>query len=135
MAGGRPSRAELSADRIGRHDATESEMLAAAMLATDLVLPAERTGLISLPGPDLGEQSARRLFERAVGGFCRTVLQPERWQLRTGGSLDWPPDWWSEGARAILPGMQTDIVVDDARVTDLGKLVLQSGMLFLRFFQ
>jgi len=114
VAGVMPSRAELSADRIGRHDATDSEMLAAAMLAMNLVLPTERAGLRALPMPDREEQWARRLFERAVGGFYRTVLQPERWRVRTGGSLDWPLDWSSEGARDILPGMQTDVVLDDA---------------------
>ncbi|KQZ92791.1 restriction endonuclease [Mesorhizobium sp. Root157] len=115
VAGVMPSRAELSADCIGRHDATDSEMLAAAMLAMDLVLPTERAGLRALPMPDREEQWARRLFERAVGGFYRTVLQPERWHVRTGSFLDWPLDWWSEGARDILPGMQTDIVLDDGR--------------------
>lgn len=116
VAGVMPSRAELSADRIGRHDATDSEMLAAAMLAMDLVLPTERVGLRALPMPDREEQWARRLFERAVGGFYRTVLRPERWRVRTGGSLDWPLDWSSEGARDILPGMQTDIVLDDTLI-------------------
>lgn len=116
VAGVMPSRAELSTDRIGRHDATDSEMLAAAMLAMDLVLPTERAGPRALPMPDREEQWARRLFERAVGGFYRTVLQPERWRVRTGGSLDWPLDWSSEGARDILPGMQTDIVLDDTLI-------------------
>lgn len=117
VAGAMPSRAELSADRIGRHDATDSEMLAAAMLAMDLVLPTERAGPRPLPMPEREEQWARRLFERAVGGFYRAVLPRERWRVRTGGLLDWPIDWWTEGARDIMPGMQTDIVLDDAMAT------------------
>jgi len=88
-------------------------MLAAAILAMDLVLPTERAGPRPLPMPDREEQWARRLFERAVGGFYRTVLPPERWRVQTGGALDWPLDWWSEGARDILPSMRTDIVLDD----------------------
>ena len=44
VAGTMPSRTELSADRIGRHDAADQEMLAAAKLAMDLVLPTERAG-------------------------------------------------------------------------------------------
>ncbi|NEX48391.1 5-methylcytosine-specific restriction endonuclease system specificity protein McrC [Pseudotabrizicola algicola] len=113
VAGAMPSRAELSADRIGRHDAADQQMLAAAILAMDLVLPTERAGPRPLPMPDREEQWARRLFERAVGGFYRTVLPPVRWHVRTGSCLDWPLDWCSEGAREILPGMQTDIVLDD----------------------
>jgi len=116
VAGAMPSRAELSADRIGRHDAADREMLAAAMLAMDLVLPTERAGPRPLRVPDREEYWARRLFERAVGGFYKTFLPPERWRVRTGGALDWPIDWWTEGAREILPGMQTDVVLDDALV-------------------
>ena len=113
VSGAMPSRSELSADRIGRHDAADRGMLAAAKLAMDLVLPTERAGPRPLPMPDREEQWARRLFERAVGGFYRTVLPPERWHVRTGRSLDWPIEWCTEGARDILPGMQTDIVLDD----------------------
>lgn len=113
VSGEMPSRAELGADRIGRHDAADREMLAAAKLAMDLVLPTEQAGPRPLPMPDREEQWARRLFERAVGGFYSTVLPSEHWRVRTGGALAWPIDWWTEGAREILPGMKTDIVLDD----------------------
>jgi 5-methylcytosine-specific restriction enzyme subunit McrC len=113
VSGAMPSRSELGADRIGRHDAADREMLAAAKLAMDLVLPTERAGPRPLPMPDREEQWARRLFERAVGGFYRAVLPSERWQVYTGRPLDWPIDWCSEGAREILPGMRTDVVLDD----------------------
>jgi len=112
VSGAVPSRSELGADRIGRHDAADRVMLAAAKLAMDLVLPTEVAGPRPLPMPDREEQWARRLFERAVGGFYRTVLQPELWYVRTGRSLQWPIDWCTEGARDILPGMKTDIVLD-----------------------
>lgn len=117
VSGEMPSRTELGADRIGRHDAADREMLAAAKLAMDLVLPTEQAGLRPLPMPDREEQWARRLFERAVGGFYRTVLPRERWRVWTGGLLDWPIDWRTEGARDIMPGMQTDVVLDDALTT------------------
>lgn len=113
VSGEMPSRTELGADRIGRHDAADREMLAAAKLAMDLVLPTEQAGPRPLPMPDREEQWARRLFERAVGGFYSTVLPSEHWRVRTGGALAWPIDWWTEGAREILPGMKTDIVLDD----------------------
>ena len=115
VSGAMPSRSELSADRIGRHDAADREMLAAAKLAMDLVLPTERAGPRPLPMPDQEEQWARRLFERAVGGFYRAVLPSERWDTRTGRPFDWPLDWCTDGARDILPGMRTDVVLDDLR--------------------
>ena len=113
VSGAMPSRSELSADRIGRHDAADREMLAAAKLAMDLVLPTERAGPRPLPMPDREEQWARRLFERAVGGFYRAVLPSGRWDVRTGRPLDWPLDGCTDGARDILPGMRTDVVLDD----------------------
>ena len=113
ISGAMPSRSELSADRIGRHDAADCEMLAAAKLAMDLALPTERAGPRPLPMPDREEQWARRLFERAVGGFYRTVLPPGSWSVCTGRPLDWPLDWCTDGARDILPGMRTDVVLDD----------------------
>lgn len=113
VSGEMPSRTELATDRIGRHDVADSEMLAAAKLAMDLVLPTEQAGPRPLPMPDREEQWARRLFERAVGGFYSAVLSSEHWRVRTGGALTWPIDWWTEGALEILPGMKTDIVLDD----------------------
>lgn len=113
VSGGMPSRSELSADRIGRHDAADREMLAAAKLAVDLVLPTELAGPRPLPMPDREEQWARGLFERAVGGFYRAVLPASRWDVRTSRRLYWPVDWYSDGARDILPDMRTDVVLDD----------------------
>lgn len=113
VSGTMPSRSELSADRIGRHDAADREMLAAAKLAMDLVLPTELAGPRPLPMPDREEQWARRLFERAVGGFYRAVLPSDRWDVRMGRPLDWPIGWCTDGARDILPGMRTDVVLDD----------------------
>ena len=113
VSGAMPSWSELSTDRIGRHDAADHEMLAAAKLAMDLVLPTERADPRPLPMPDREEQWARRRFERAVGGFYRAVLPSGRYDVRTGRPLDWPLDGCMDGARDILPGMRTDVVLDD----------------------
>ncbi len=42
--GEKPGRSEVSADRFGRHDADDQQMVAAAHLAFDLALPTETTG-------------------------------------------------------------------------------------------
>jgi 5-methylcytosine-specific restriction enzyme subunit McrC len=112
VSGSLPTRAELGSDRIGRHDAADREMLTLAKLAMDLMLPTERAGPTPLPIPDREERWARRLFERAVGGFYRASLDPAECRVRTGVTLDWPIDWASESVEDIMPGMQTDIVLD-----------------------
>lgn len=44
VSGNAPTRAEMSADRFGRHDVDDQFMVAAAKLAIDLALPNERAG-------------------------------------------------------------------------------------------
>ena len=111
--GSSPSRSEVGADRFGRHDAGDRTMVAAAWLAFDLALPTEDVGQKLLRSPDRDEVWARRLFERAVGGFCQVVLAPEGWNVRTGRKLDWQLDWTSEGMSDVLPGMTTDIILEN----------------------
>jgi 5-methylcytosine-specific restriction enzyme subunit McrC len=64
-----PTRAEMSVDRFGWHDADGQFMVAAAKLAFDLALPTETVGSNMLSMPDREIRWVRRLFERAVGGF------------------------------------------------------------------
>ena len=55
---------------------------------------------------------ARKLFETAVGGFYDTLLSPQGWLVRTGRRIDWQIDEITPGMAAILPSMQTDIVLE-----------------------
>jgi hypothetical protein len=52
VAGQPPTRAQMSADRFGRHDADDQFMVAAANLAYDLALPTESAGgnVLAMPG-------------------------------------------------------------------------------------
>ncbi len=113
VSGTPPTRHQLSADRFGRHDVGDSYMVAAAKLAFDLALPTEVSGRNALALPNREERWARRLFERAVGGFYRVVLPSRGWQVSTGGALSWQVERPTRGVCRILPNMQTDIVLDD----------------------
>ena len=121
VAGNAPTRAETSTDRIGRHDAGDAHMMAAARLALDLALPTEATGSNVLPLPDRQEVWVRRLFERAVGGFYDVSLSPHGWQVRCGCSLVWPIERRTSGIDAIMPNMRTDVVLDHK---ELGRRIL-----------
>lgn len=107
-----PSRADLAKDRIGRNDAEDRLMLALARLAVDLALPTEDAGAVSLLRPDRDEHWVRRLFEKAVAGFYAVELIPMGWKVRTGDMLHWPVTGASDGIKAILPTMRTDIILD-----------------------
>lgn len=107
------TRAQSSTERLGRHDAHDAEMLAAARLALDMAIPAESAGSQALPMPEREEVWARRLFERAVGGFYDVALRGTGWRVRTGTTLAWPVAALSAGMGEILPGMQTDIVLEN----------------------
>ena len=104
----RQPRASLS--RLGRLDAEDRRMLASARLAFDLTLPTEESGASHLAMPDRDEVWARRLFERAVGGFYYVVLSPKGWRVSTGRKLDWQVETKSTGID--LPSMFTDIELE-----------------------
>jgi 5-methylcytosine-specific restriction enzyme subunit McrC len=112
VGSGRPSRAELATDQIGRNDSSDRLMVALARLAFDLALPTENAGPTALAEPEQEEVWVRRLFEKAVLGFARVELEPQGWLVRGGVSLNWQVSSASEGLAAILPRMVTDIVLD-----------------------
>jgi 5-methylcytosine-specific restriction enzyme subunit McrC len=112
VGGMRPSRADLAPDQIGRNDADDRFMIALARLVFDLALPTEEAGATALVAPDREEAWVRRLFEKAVLGFSRVELEPLGWSILGGIHLTWQVSSSSEGLVAILPRMETDIVLD-----------------------
>jgi len=112
VSGEQPTRAQMSTDRFGRHDADDRLMVAAAKLAFDLTLPTEASGTNVLALPDREATWVRRLFERAIGGFYDVVLSPQGWQVKCGGTLGWQISQKTTGIDNILPSMRTDVVLD-----------------------
>lgn len=108
-----PSTREVSADRFGRHDANDRFMIAVARLAFDLALPTETSGEQPLAQADRDVHWLRKLFERAVYGFYKVRLSPERWTVSSGRILHWPLQASTPGLAAILPRMETDIELFD----------------------
>ncbi len=112
VSGEKPTRAEVSTDRFGRHDADDQFMVAAAKLAFDLALPTEDIGSAALAHPDRDIIWVRRLFEKAIAGFYDVVLSSQGWRVSAGKSLDWMIEAQTAGIRRILPAMRTDIILD-----------------------
>lgn len=112
VSGNPPTRAIMSTDRFGRHDAEDRLMVAAAKLAFDLALLTEATGTNVLPLADREEVWVRRLFERAVGGFYDVVLSPKGWKVKCGSTFWWQIEQKTLGIDKILPSMRTDVVLE-----------------------
>ena len=112
VAGGPPTRQQISNERFGRHDQADQAMLAAARLAMDLALPTEEAGPNELIDPRRCEHWLRRLFEKAIGGFYRLHLDEAQWLVHTGMTLRWPIEEATSGAEQVFPSMRTDIVID-----------------------
>ena len=112
VAGRLPTRAEISADQIGRNDASDALMVALALLVFDLVLPSEEAGQTAMSGAERDEWLVRQLFEKAVGAFLALELAPEGWNVATGKKLTWQIEAQTPGLAAILPGMTLDIALD-----------------------
>src|ERR1035437_9835371 len=113
-----PSRADLASDQIGRNYEADRFMVALARLAFDLALPTEESGATTLVAPDREEVWVRRLFEKAVLGFARVEMEPLGWSVLGGKHLEWQVSSPSEGLAAILPRMETDIVLDTGESED-----------------
>ena len=105
-------RPRMLISRLGRLDSDDRQMLAAARLAFDLALPTEDVGASHLASPGRDEVWARRLFERAVGGFYAVVLSHKGWRVSTGRWIQWPVEQGSSGISDVLPSMQTDIALE-----------------------
>jgi len=112
VSGVAPTRAQMSTDRIGRNDADDSVMVAAARLAFDLALPTEMAGTNALYLPDREQMWVRTLFEKAVGGFYAVVLEPKGWRVQRGHTLNWNVEGKTSGIDKILPMMRTDVVLE-----------------------
>lgn len=114
VGGLKPSRAELSADRIGRHDAEDLLMVTLARLAFDLVLPTEDSGGHALTRVDKDIVLVRHLFEKAIGNFYAAELPHLGWKVYQGKSMKWQIDSETPGIAAIMPGMISDIILEHA---------------------
>ena len=112
VTGEKPSRNEISVDRLGCHDGEDKLMVAAAHLAFDLALPTEIAGEKSFVSPDREITWLRRLYEKAVAGFYDVVLSPDGWYVTAGKTIGWLIDDKTSGIDKILPSMRTDIVLD-----------------------
>ena len=112
VIGERPSRAEVSGERFGRHDADDQAMVSAATLAFDLALPTESAGSRYLSTPDRQVEKIRKLYEKGIAGFYDVVLPKEEWSVHPGRKIRWPGESRSPNINRILPIMITDIVVD-----------------------
>ncbi len=112
VTGEKPSRSEVSADRFGRHEADDQQMVTAAHLAFDLALPTETTGTKLLAIPEREITWVRRLYEKAVAEFFDVVLSPYGWRIDAGKTIGWLIDKKTSGIDKILPSMRTDVVLD-----------------------
>ncbi|MGF9648704.1 hypothetical protein AAIH32_12050 [Pseudarthrobacter oxydans] len=101
--------------RFSRNDVQDRAVLLAARLALQLILPSnEGTG--RLRRSSLTDHEFRRLFERAVGGFYRATSSESGWQTRTGQFISWNSNNETPDAGALIPKMQTDILLENFSV-------------------
>ncbi len=113
VGGTKPSRAALSADRVGRHDADDLLMVKLAKLVFDLVLPTEDVGDHAMSRVDKDEVLVRKLFEKAIGNFYKAELTHQGWSVHQGKLLAWQIAYLTPGAEALFPGMKSDITLEN----------------------
>lgn len=117
VSGLKPSRAELSADQVGRHDADDLMMVTLSRLVFDLILPMEDEGSHTLSHVERDERLVRHLFEKAIGNFLSLELSSEKgWSVTKGTPLQWQKEEETPGIAAVLPGMVTDVILQNKQV-------------------
>ncbi len=114
VCGLKPSRSALSADRIARRDVGDRLMVSLARLAFDVVIPTEDSGGHATARVEKDVKLVRQLFEKAIGNFYAAELRPFGWTVHQGKRLKWQIETASPGIHAILPGMTTDIILEDS---------------------
>lgn len=119
VRGALPMRAELAQEQLGRNDSPDRYMVALAELALELAIPTEDAGPTPLVSPEREETWVRRLFEKAVLGFAKVEMERSGWRVRGGVKLNWQISDQSANLSNILPGMETDIVLDPPKVDGL----------------
>ena len=112
VAGVALSRESIVTEKLGRNDLADELMVSLAHLSLNLALPTEDSGSTVFVAPAREEIWVRKLFEKAVLGFCRVELQPQGCRVRGGVQMNWQLSASSAGLREILPGMITDIMLD-----------------------
>ena len=114
VSGAMPSRAEMTSDQIGRHEAEDRLMVSLARAVFELVLPTEMEGVRSLLKAQREDTEFRKLFERAIGNFFAAELpREEGWRVYPGKNLYWPIGAASPGLCMYLPMMVTDIILEN----------------------
>ena len=113
VSNGKPVGYSGKSERLGRHDAEDKKMLAAADLAFSLALPTEFTGQHQLAMPDKNIYWLRKLFEKAIAGFYAVALEKSEWRVLAGKQFNWQISHKTAGIEAILPNMKTDIIIDN----------------------
>lgn len=111
-----PSRTEIAADQIARHEGDDRLMISLAKAVFDLVLPTEQAGTRTLLKSQRDETEFRKLFEKAVGNFFAAELKREHgWRVFPGKKFSWPVASSSSGVSSYMPTMITDIILENTQ--------------------
>lgn len=105
-------RAEVSGVVVGRNDAADLDAVNAAKLILAMDIPSEEDGAGHRWASSRDVAEMRRLYEAAVRGFYIATLAVP-WHVHPGEKRHhWPLDTETPGARAILPVMRTDTILE-----------------------
>lgn len=114
VSGKEPTRSEMAADQIARHEGDDRLMVSLARAVYDLILPMETAGARSIPRAQREETEFRKLFEKAIGNFFAAELsRDDGWRVYPGRQFSWPIESASKGLSALMPIMITDIILEN----------------------
>ncbi|EFV93344.1 5-methylcytosine-specific restriction enzyme subunit McrC [Dietzia cinnamea P4] len=89
-------------------------MVDAAHLVREMAVPIHSSGNRTLPELHNDHHQLRRLFEKSVRGYFTHILDREQWHV-SKPTMKWPGEG-DESAIALLPRMESDIVLENPRL-------------------
>jgi 5-methylcytosine-specific restriction enzyme subunit McrC len=99
--------------RSGRNEIQDRKMIDVSKLVHDMSYMNESLGKHRSNNANRDEMHLRKLFEKAVGGFYKIKLRGTSWTLKAGARHKWQVENGSELFNSLLPGMETDIVLEN----------------------
>ena len=109
----KPANYNGKSERFSRHDISDQKMIAAADLVFLLALPTELDGQYNIVSPDKKETWLRKLFEHAIRGFYKYVLDKSKYYVHPFNKrLDWQISYSTINALDIFQSMNADIVIE-----------------------
>jgi 5-methylcytosine-specific restriction enzyme subunit McrC len=114
ISGVKPSASSLQINRVFAKGQNDLKLVSLSKLAISLQLISQQHGSDKFFDVEKEPEQLRKLFEAAISGFYKYHLKPNDWKVSGGRKFPWNLSDESDGFKALMPQMITDIEIEHA---------------------